>query len=192
MTITTDNIDSFIADLGSRCEAYSRNRTRDETTGEERVIPVTENAKFREELQGATGELVAFFLTRSDEERDYLRKLVEARKSIDWFLFGAIVSATKRVESSRDPDVVRRGLAAAAILDNRADIRDLFIALGNLYLIACRVGLNAPVYFREAAEMSSPSKNLLPTYKGSTRKFLAQFEESAYFIEAVLPKLPPQ
>lgn len=192
MALTTDNIDSFIADLGSRCDAYSRNRTWDETTGEERIVPVSENAKFREELQGATGELVAFFLTRSDEERDYLRKLVEARKSIDWFLFAAVVSAARRVESSRDSEAVRRGLAAAAILDNRADVRDLSVALGNLYLVAHRVGLDASSFFKEAAGMSGSARNSMPTYKGSTRQFLAQFEHSAYFIEAVKPKLPPQ
>jgi len=81
---------------------------------------------------------------------------------------------------------LRLGLAAVSIDDNGTDFRDSYVALGVLYLSAFRCGLEPGPYFEEAAEISSADSNIEQT---STRDFLLRFEGSAYFEEAVAPKL---
>ena len=55
------------------------------------------------------------------------------------------------------------------------------MVLGTLYLCAVRCGMEPAPYFEEAAEISSSVSNLEQTMLG--------FERSAYFGEAVAPKL---
>jgi hypothetical protein len=76
---------------------------------------------------------------------------------------------------------LRLGLAAISIDDNGTDFRDTYVALGDLYLCAVRCGMEPVPYFEEAAEISSSVSNLEQTLLG--------FERSAYFGEAVAPKL---
>jgi len=81
---------------------------------------------------------------------------------------------------------LRLGLAAVSIDDNGTDFRDSYVALGDLYVSAARRGIEPMPYFEEAAEISSSDSNIDET---STRDFLLRFEGSAYFEEAVAPKL---
>ena len=81
---------------------------------------------------------------------------------------------------------LRLGLAAVSIDDNGTDFRDSYVALGVLYLSAFRCGLKPGPYFEKAAEISAADSNIEQT---STRDFLLRFEGSAYFEEAVAPKL---
>jgi len=76
---------------------------------------------------------------------------------------------------------LRLGLAAISIDDNGTDFRDTYVALGDLYLCAVRCGMEPVPYFEEAAEISSGVSNLEQTLLG--------FERSAYFGEAVAPRL---
>ena len=182
------DLNNFIADLGTRYDAYSRNEAWDEKTGKETIIPASENSKVRDGLQQTIDELCAFYLKGSDDERDHIRKLVEVYRSLHQGLLDHVVWVTRRIESSQDSAWVRRGLAAASIEDNRLDFRDLFVALGELYLAAARVGIDASHCFGEAAQLSSAIVG--PVFKHSMKEFLANFEKSAYFKQAIQPKLP--
>jgi hypothetical protein len=81
---------------------------------------------------------------------------------------------------------LRLGLAAVCIDDNGTDFRDSYVALGDLYIATVRCGMDPRPYFDEAAEISSGVSNVERT---SMRDFLLHFEGSAYFGEAVAPKL---
>ena len=81
---------------------------------------------------------------------------------------------------------LRLGLAAVSIDDNGTDFRDTYVALAAFYVRAVRCGMEPRPYFQEAAEISSGAPNIEQT---SMRDFLLRFEESAYFGEAVAPKL---
>jgi hypothetical protein len=81
---------------------------------------------------------------------------------------------------------LRRGLVAVSIDDNGTDFRDSYVALGDLYISAARCGMEPGPYFEEAAEISSGVSNI---EQASMRDFLLRFEGSAYFEEAVAPKL---
>lgn len=176
-------VDRFLANLASRYEAYTRNKAWDEKTGKEVIIPVSENAKAREELQYTIDELCALYLTVSDEERDHIRKLVQAHRPLRHGLLAHISWTAQH----KPPDWLRRGLAAASIEDNREDFRDMFIALGGLWLEAVKVGIDVSDYFQKAAQLSSAVTG--PYFKVPMREFLASFEQSEYFKQSIQPKL---
>ena len=60
------------------------------------------------------------------------------------------------------------------------------MALGDLYIGAVRCGMDPKLYFDDAAEISSGVSNIEQT---PMRDFLLRFEGSAYFGDAVAPKL---
>jgi len=176
-------IGDFITKLASRYEAYTRNKARDENTGKEVVIPVTENAKVRDELQRTIDELCALYLTVSNEGRDHIRKLVRVHRP----LHNGLLAHIGWTAQHKPPDWLWRGLAAASIEDNREDFRDMFVALGGLYLEAVAAGLDASDHFQKAAQLSSAVAG--PYVERSMREFLSAFEKSEYFKESILPKL---
>jgi hypothetical protein len=92
----------------------------------------------------------------------------------------------EKLADTCDDRWLRLGLAAISIDDNGTDFRDTYVALGDLYLCAVRCGMDPVPYFEVAAEISSGVSNLelIPT-----RDFLLGFERSAYFGEAVAPRL---
>ena len=81
---------------------------------------------------------------------------------------------------------LRLGLAAVSIDDNGTDFRDSYVVLGALYICAVRCGVKPGPYLEEAAEISCGVSNMELT---PMRDFLLRFEGSAYFREAVAPKL---
>jgi hypothetical protein len=91
-----------------------------------------------------------------------------------------------RLADTCDDRWLRLGLAAGSIDDNGTDYRDTYVALGDMYVCAVRRDMEPVTYFEEAAEISSGVSNIEQT---SMRDFLLRFEESAYFGEAVAPKL---
>jgi hypothetical protein len=70
--------------------------------------------------------------------------------------------------------------------DLQVDFRDTLVSLGELWLAASRAGIDPSPYFQEVAAISSPETTNVDT---SMREVLANFELSAYFIEAVRPNL---
>jgi hypothetical protein len=95
-------------------------------------------------------------------------------------------SFANRLADTCDDRWLRLGLAAVSIDDNGTDYRDTYVALGDMYVCAVRRGMEPVTYFEEAAEISSGVSNIEQT---SIRDFLLRFEESAYFGEAIAPKL---
>jgi hypothetical protein len=95
-------------------------------------------------------------------------------------------SFADKLADTCDDRWLRLGLAAVSIDDNGTDFRDSYVALGDLYFGAVRCGMDPRPYFDEAAEISSGVSNIERT---SMRDFLLRFEGSAYFGEAVAPKL---
>ena len=87
----------------------------------------------------------------------------------------------EKLADTCDDRWLRLGLAAISIDDSGTDFRDTYVALGDLYLCAVRCGMEPVPYFEEAAEISSGVSNLEQTLLG--------FERSAYFGEAVAPRL---
>ncbi len=181
--VPEQEIGDFVATLASRYEAYTRNKTRDEKTDQEVIIPVSENAKAREELQRAIDELCALYLNVSDEARDHIRKLVQVHRP----LHNGLLAHIGWTAQHKPPDWLSRGLAAASIEDNREDFRDMFVALGGLYLEAVTVGIDVSSCFQKAAQLSSAVPR--PYFKLSMREFLAGFEKSEYFKRSIQPKL---
>lgn len=179
------DIPTFIADLASRYEAYWRNKRWDENLRKEVIIPVSENAKYRGELQRTIDELCAFYLTASEEDRQTIRGLVQPHRSLHNGLFDHIGWTVQH----KPDDWIMRGLAAASIEDNQEDFRDTYRALSGLYLEAVAVGLDASECFQRAAYLSSAIAG--PYLQQSMQDFLARFEQSAYFRHSVQPKLDP-
>src|SRR5208282_5601899 len=178
------DVEKLVADLGSRYEAYTRNTARDERTGKEEIILVSDNAKAREELQRTIDELCALYLTVSDGERDHIRKLVQTHRP----LHNGLLAHIGWTAQHKPAHWLWRGLAAASIEDNREDFRDMFVALGGLYLEAVAVGIDVSDCFQKAAQLSSAVAG--PHFKLSMREFLAEFEQSKYFEQSIRPKLP--
>ena len=95
-------------------------------------------------------------------------------------------SFADKLADTCDDRWLRLGLAAVSIDDNGTDFRDSYVVLGALYVCAVRCGIEPGPYFEETAEISSGVSNVEQT---SMRDFLLRFERSAYFEEAVAPKL---
>jgi len=87
----------------------------------------------------------------------------------------------EKLADTCDDRWLRLGLAAASIDDNGTDFRATYVVLGDLYLCAVRCGMEPGPYFEEAAEISPSVSNIEQTLLG--------FERSAYFGEAVAPRL---
>jgi hypothetical protein len=66
----------------------------------------------------------------------------------------------------------------------------MYVALGGLYLEAIRSGMDVSACFQKAAQLSSSIAG--PSLKTSMREFLAEFEQSAFFVQTIQPKLPRQ
>lgn len=103
-------------------------------------------------------------------------------------LHGAMWRAVEQIGSTGDDKWLKRGLAAASIEDLQLDYRDTYIVLGDLYLAAAGLGIEPKPYFRQVAELSSEGSEH-PHASMTTRRFLADFDKSAYFLSSVKPKL---
>jgi|SRR5579871_1022864 len=119
--IDNQEIEEFIASLATRCDAYSRNKTIDLNTGQEVVIPVSENRRFHDQLQRTIDQLCAFYLAVSDAERTHIRELVEPHHPILYRLLDHIYWAGEQ----KPHDWLLRALAAASIENNKIDFRDI-------------------------------------------------------------------
>jgi hypothetical protein len=73
--------------------------------------------------------------------------------------------------------------------DNESDFRDTYIALGELYLKATRLGIDAASEFEYVSSISSDTPRPAPSRLGNMRDFLGKFQQSAFFASYVKPKL---
>ena len=97
-----------------------------------------------------------------------------------------ISRAADAIASTGELQWLRRGLAAASILDVRLDPQDIHVSLGHLYRAAALAGLDPQPVFAEVAALSSDA---YPSKVGSARALLAGFHDSDYFRESIAPEL---
>ena len=145
----------------------------------------------REAGKGPLAELYAFlddladtYLAVGPELRAEIRGLVGERRAVLNKMYDYIGHAASCLHESGARIWLRRGLAGAAIEDARIDFRDLYLALGDLYLEAARAGLETAEEFREIGALA----NTEPAGR-STAGMLEGFEESAFFTADVRPKV---
>jgi hypothetical protein len=72
------------------------------------------------------------------------------------YLTMCIRAVSKRIQSPEDVHPLRLGLAAAAILQEGIDSRDILISLSFLYIRAIDAGIDPIPYFKEASASSGP------------------------------------
>ncbi len=60
------------------------------------------------------------------------------------------------IKSTRDAQRLRLGLAAAAILEERSDYRDILASLASLHRAATGAGIDPAPYFEEVAALARP------------------------------------
>ena len=118
--------------------------------------------------------------------RREIRESFEGWTAVRGRMLARAWSFADKLADTCDDRWLRLGLAAVSIDDNGTDYRDTYVALGDMYVCAVRRGMEPVTYFEEAAEISFGVSNIEQT---SMRDFLLRFEESAYFGEAIAPKL---
>ena len=143
---------------------------------------------FLDSLQLRLDDICAFYIRADNAERERVRSdasrdevLLEAvHKHVGW--------CTRQMISEPSVEWLRSGLAAIAIHDNRVDYRDVYVALGELYLASIRGGIQPSPELHRIGALANPVSNP-GCPEGSTMSFLQKFEESAHFRSAVYPLL---
>jgi hypothetical protein len=126
------------------------------------------------------------YLRGDDTLRREIRKSFSEWTAVRGRVLAEASSFADKLADTCDGRWLRLGLAAVSIDDNGTDFRDSYVVLGALYVCAVRCTVEPGPYFEEAAKISSDVSNIEQT---SMRDFLLRFERSAYFEEAVAPKL---
>ena len=126
------------------------------------------------------------YLRGDDTLRREIRKSFSEWTAVRGRVLAEASSFADKLANTCDGRWLRLGLAAVSIEDNGTDFRDSYVVLGALYVCAVRCAVEPGPYFEEAAKISSDVSNIEQT---SMRDFLLRFERSAYFEEAVAPKL---
>ena len=141
-----------------------------------------------EQLHERLDKICGLYLSTDNSNREAMREYIDGRRSLLLALNRHIGWCSRRVKVKADREVLRRGLAAVSLQDNRLDFRDNYLALGSLYLDSVEAGVIPSVDFYKVGLLSSArSRTSWPT--DSTQNFLTRFEGSAYFRESVAPKL---
>jgi len=130
------------------------------------------------QLNQLLDELCCLYLNADQEHRLLIRGFFEYKSRVRKYLHSYIGGrAAPRLESSGDKKWLDLGLAAASIVDQRVDYRDLLICLGALWLSAEEAGIAPARRFSSVARIS----NCEPVYGNrSTRDFLRGFRTSAH------------
>jgi hypothetical protein len=115
-----------------------------------------------------------------------LRGVVHEREA-RLLLADYIAHASAVLKHGGRPEWLERGIAAASIDDQRRDYRDWLMSLGDLYLSAHAKNVDPSPVIKRMAERSNPERHrAAPT---STREALGAFENSAYFLTSIVPRL---
>ena len=124
---------------------------------------------------------------RSDPARcAIIRGIVHAREA-HRLLEEYIGYASRILKQGGRPEWLERGVAAASIDDQRRDYRDWLMSVGDLYLSGRAARLDPSAVLKQIAERSNPERH--PAAPTPTRDALATFEDSAYFMTSILPRL---
>jgi hypothetical protein len=113
----------------------------------------------REELK--YGALCALYLEATAEQRRQLPHMVAPEETEPYFyrfghLIGYMRLVSERISTPNDFYPLRLGLAAAAILEERLDFRDVIVSLAFLYQAAKVAGIDPAPHFKEMGDMARP------------------------------------
>jgi hypothetical protein len=140
----------------------------------------------REDIASDLNLACELYLRGDEALRHEIRRTFDEWTAVRGRMLAQAWSFADKLVDTCDDRWLRFGLAAVSIDDNGTDFRDSYVALGNLFVCAVRCGMEPGPYFEEAAAISSGVSNIERT---SMRDFLLRIEGSAYFEEAVAPKL---
>jgi len=138
------------------------------------------------ELMDVLDAVCDVYLEADDSGRGAIRGAFNGKDRVLAALETTISRAADAIASTGERQWLRRGLAAASILDVRLDPQDIHVSLGHLYRAAALAGLDPQPVFAEVAALSSDA---YPSKYGSARALLAGFHDSDYFRESVAPEL---
>jgi hypothetical protein len=107
------------------------------------------------------GTLCALYLEATAGQRRQLPHLValedtEAYENRLWNLIGYMRLVSEQITTSNDVYPLHLGLAAAAILEERLDFRDIIVSLAFLYQAAKRAGIDPAPHFKEVGDLARP------------------------------------
>lgn len=140
----------------------------------------------RAEILIVVDELCNLYRRATAEEREHIRSLMVDKPDVLSVVMAYTYKMLERFNDSQDIEYLRLGLASICIEDARLDFRDTLVVLGHFYLALVQHKIDPQPYFREAAAMSNAEDS---TGIGSTQSIFHNFTKSAYFTEAVRPKL---
>lgn len=123
-------------------------------------------------------ELCGLYLEADEDQRRVVRDLFPGKDRIRKYLHSYVGGrAAPHLADTGDVKWLRLGLAAASIVDQRVDYRDLLICLGALWLAAEEAGIAPARHFSAVAKLSNDE----PVYgNSSTRDLLRRFRSSGH------------
>jgi hypothetical protein len=133
--------------------------------------------EFRE-LNELLDELCDLYLSADEDQRRVIRGFFPGQDRIRKYLHSYVGGrAAPHLADAGDVKWLRLGLAAASIVDQRVDYRDLLICLGALWLAAEEAGIAPARHFSAAARLSNDE----PVFgNSSTRDLLRGFRTSGH------------
>jgi hypothetical protein len=149
-------------------------------------VASNESHDARERLNNALDTLCDRYLQAVSPEREELRNEIARCFSLLRSLRQYIGRCETLISTTKERTYLRRGLAAASLEDNRVNYKEMYVALGSLYRASVAAGIHPSIDFVKIGYLSNDKgRQRIP----STKEFLANFEESAFFKSDVEPKL---
>ena len=169
-----DKMKSAIVDLDVRIKAW-------------KWTPENPFPKLQDDIFSVLEHLFDFYLVTTPGERQEIRELVAKREAVRFQLFGFMYKAAQMLTSTGDSRWLYLGLTAASIEDLNEDARETYGRLGDLFLAAAQVGIEARPYFKDVALKSNTEVKGLS--HESMRELLETFDQSPYFDRELRGKL---
>jgi hypothetical protein len=202
-TINGQNLDQAVSEISAMCEAVSARSepafqkalngklSREGLAEAGKAAAAAVGPVAREEIHSRLEDVCDFYLSSNETDRERLRGLVAQNKALRWYVFCHAGWCMNRMTNSSDTINLRHALAALSIENNASDWRDTFVALGQIYVKAYQLGMDASGELRSVASISSavPVPYVKARGDSAMNKFLAEFERSAFFENSVRPKL---
>jgi len=200
LKITRENVDEALSAAAALCVSASAKaepafqevlNTRMSATAFSEAGEAAEAAvgnDVRSEIHVRLNDLCDFYLGASNAQRDYVREFVDIHRSLRLSFFDHSGWCLEQVKTPHDTEWLRRALMAL-LLDDGFDFRDTFVALGEIYTKAHRLGISIDDELLFAASIASKAPRGTNHLDGGMKKFLKQFKESAFFQQDVRPKL---
>ncbi len=141
-----------------------------------------------QQLERDLAATLEIYMSTSAEHRAILRALFEWSYVLPRYLQPSVRIVDAADDRASAVESLRRALAAASLVDGKAEYRDLYLSLGDAWIALHGRGIDPRPWFQEAAAWSSDETGL---DRFSVRRFLAHFDRSAYFQSSVAPRLAP-